>query len=157
MPKYQNPKPTTPRSENGKTMPLCETYYAEQIRSALPDIAAPIRPGEMVATWIERASRATGITSARLRAYWHRKVECPRIPEYIAVLGAAEAAARRQQAIADLESSIHKREEELRTDHDRLARSHPVLAFVAPKPPREEGAREAPQARVSRRRAGGAR
>lgn len=132
-----------------------DTFYSEQIRAALPDIASPIRPGELLSVWIERAARATGIPTARLRAYWHRKVECPRIPEYIAVLGAAEAAERRRQAIADLEDSIRAREEELRTDHDRLAKSHPVLAFMAPKPPRASTAGEASQARVGRRRAAG--
>lgn len=159
MPKDLSPK-TTPeireaaRRVQKSDMPS-EAYYSEMIRSALPDIAAPIKPGELLSTWIERAARATGISAPRLRAYWHRRVECPRIPEYVAVVAAAQEAARRQQAIADLEESIHAREEELRTDHDRLARSHPVLVFLAPKPPRASKASEASQARVGRRRAAG--
>lgn len=153
------PKDTKPKQPSGiriSDMPS-DTFYSEQIRSALPEIASPIRPGELLAVWIERAARQTGISAARLRAYWHRKVECPRIPEYIAVLSAAEAAARRRQAIADLETSIRKREEELASDHDRLRASHPVLVFLAPRPPAESKAGKAPQGRVARKRAGGAR
>ena len=152
MPKEAKPKKPTPRSEIKQAM-QCETFYSEQIRSALPDIAAPIRPGEMVATWIERAARATGISAARLRAYWHRKVECPRIPEYVAVITAAQEAHRRQQAIAELEADIQKRAAELAGEHDRLTRSYPVLAWIAPAPARSKASGENAQ-QIARKRAG---
>ena len=139
MPKDTKPKQPKPRSES--RMPS-ETFYCEQIRSALPEIASPIRPGELLCVWIERAARETGISAARLRAYWHRKVECPRIPEYVAVIAAANEAVRRQQAIAELEADISKRAAELANDHDRLTRSHPVLAWIAPAPAKAKTAGE---------------
>jgi hypothetical protein len=121
---------------------------------ALPGIAEPIRPGELVASWIERAARATGLPAARLRQYWWRKVDAPRAVEYVAIIGAAEAAARRRQAVADLEQEIAARAAQLAADHDRLVADHPVLARLAPAPPRETVAAQAAPVTAAPRRGG---
>lgn len=149
------PKDSTPKTATVvRKIEMSDLAYSEQIRDALPDIAAPIRPGELVATWIERAHRATGIPAARLRAYWHRKVQAVRVAEWLAVMGAAEAAARRRIAIAELEADIEQRATELARDHDRLAESHPVLVFLAPRPSRPSQARQDEAPKVTRRAAG---
>lgn len=141
------PKGSKPKTENPvRKIEMSDVIYSEQIRSALPEIASPIRPGELVATWIERAARASGVPAARLRQYWHRKVEAVRVAEWLAVMNAAQEAWRRQQAITDLERDIQRRSQELARDHDRLVELHPVLARLAPPPPRSQApaADEAP-------------
>lgn len=120
---------------------MSDYMIAEQIRSALPDIAAPVQPGELVAVWIERAARATHVPASRLREYWHRKVRAPRVPEYLAIMAAADAAHRRRLAIADLEKEIESRAEALRTDHQRLCAGNPLLARLVPAPPAATEAR----------------
>lgn len=134
--------------------PVSDQMVAEQLRTMLPDIAAPIRPGEKVEVWIERVHRATGVAAARLRAYWHRKVEAPRVPEYLAIVGAAQRAADRHRAIEALENEIAAKTAQLRADHERLAADHPVLARLAPRPPTEAKARENLPPVVQARRAG---
>ena len=126
---------------NSERSVMSDYMIAEQIRSVLPEIAAPVRPGELVAVWIERAARATQVPASRLRAYWHRKVEAPRVPEYLAIMAAADAAHRRRLAIADLEKEIQGRAEALRTDHQRLCADHPLLARLVPAPPAATEAR----------------
>lgn len=95
---------------------------AEDMRGCLPIIAAPISPCEPVASWLARAARHAGITAARARAYWHRKVESPRADEYIAVMAAAEAAKRKTEFM----------ERAYDAERNRLARDFPALARFLP-------------------------
>ena len=84
---------------------MTDAQLAEHIRQMLPDIASPVRPGELVSVWIERAARACGVAPSRLRSYWHRKVEAPKASEYLAVVGAAEEAARKRRTIEELQNA----------------------------------------------------
>ena len=95
---------------------------AEDMRSCLPEIAAPIQPCEPVPAWLARAARIAGIPAARARAYWHRKVERPAADEYVRVMAAAEAARRKQQIM----------EAAYEADRERLARDYPALARFLP-------------------------
>lgn len=110
---------------------------AEIVRDAIPALAEPIRPGENVATWIERAARRCGVNAGRLKAYWHRRVTRPAAHEYFAIVGAAQAAEARRRAIETLETEIEVRAALLRADHERLASGHPLLARLVPTAPAE--------------------
>lgn len=109
-----------------------DALLVEQIRQALPDVATPSGPCESVATWLERVSRACAIPSARLRAFYHRRVHHATAGEYLAVMSAAAKAAARRQAIAELESDIAKKTAALVADHARLSALSPALARLAP-------------------------
>jgi hypothetical protein len=120
------PKPT-------RDLPVTtDALLVEQIRQALPDVAPPASPGEPVAAWLTRASRACAIPASRLRAFWHRRVDSATAAEYIAVMQAAAKAAARRQAIAELEHDIEIRTAALVADTARLSALSPALARLAP-------------------------
>ncbi len=85
---------------NPKGNPVSDAHVVEQVRSALPILAEPFGPGEKLAAWIDRASRACGVPSARLRSYWHRKVDKPGYSEVTAVFEAHNKALERKARIA---------------------------------------------------------
>lgn len=136
-----------------RSAPVTPEACVETVRSAIPLLAEPIRPGENLAVWLDRASRRCGVEAGRLKAYWHRKVCRPAAHEYIAILNAANDELRRRAAIESLETEIAARTETLRADHERLAEGHPVLARLVPRPPAAKAAREV--APPVARRAGG--
>ncbi|MGO4125699.1 hypothetical protein AB4Z01_14955 [Inquilinus sp. YAF38] len=96
--------------------------FAEEVRSCLPVIAAPIRANEPVPSWLSRAARTAGISVARARAYWYRQVERPRVDEYFAIISAADLSQRR---LEDMESAYE-------ADRERFARDFPRLARLLP-------------------------
>ena len=104
--------------------------FAEEVRSCLPVIAAPIRANEPVPSWLSRAARVAGISVARARAYWYRQVERPRVDEYFAIISAADLSQRR---LDDMESAYE-------ADRERFARDFPRLARFLPPSIREPSA-----------------
>jgi len=140
-----------------RSVQLSPDACLEMVRDAIPILAEPIRPGEKVSGWMDRAARRCGIGAERLTAFWHRRVSRPYADEYIAILDAANAELRRRAAIESLETEIEVRAALLRADHERLVDGHPVLARLVPRPPAATQAEEAAPGAVVRRRAGGGR
>ncbi len=143
-----DPCPIFERSE-----PVTPEACVETVRSANPLPAEPIRPGENLAVWMERAARRCGVEAGRLKAYWHRKVARPAAHEYIAILAAANDELRRRAAIESLETEIAARTASLRADHVGLVSDHPVLARLVPRPAAQAEA-ESDAQEVDRRAAG---
>ena len=130
MLKIEQPKPAKILQ---REVPMTDVLFCEHIRHALPDIAEPIRAGEKVGGWMERVARATGISAARLRAYWNYRVAVPRISEYQAVMEAAHTAALRRQAIQEREDEIAARVAELKALRASVEGYSPVLAMLLPR------------------------
>ena len=89
-------------------------------------------PETKLAAWIDRASRCCGVPAARLRAYWHRKVDQPRYLEVTAVLHAYNKEMERRRRIAALEKLIENQAAADRADMARLGDLDPALARIAP-------------------------
>jgi len=133
-----------------------DEWLRSQARKSIED-ALPLRGlrDQMPDLFRELATR-TGITAQRIASYFHGKIERPYGSELALIeIAAAEAKARRE-AIAELESEIQRRTEQLQADHLRLVSDHPVLGRLVPKPPAYNATKEA-SPRVARKRAGGAR
>lgn len=96
--------------------------FAEEVRTCLPIIAAPIKANEPVPSWLARAARIAGITATRARAYWYRQVERPRVDEYFAIISAADLSQRKLDA---MESAYE-------ADRERFARAFPRVARFLP-------------------------
>ena len=119
---------------------ICSAAPKRSIREQMPDV------------FKELAAR-TGLTPARIASLFHRKIERPHGSEIALLAIAASEAKARREAIAELESEIERRTEQLRQDHLRLVSDHPVLGRLVPKPPAANSAKEA-QGQVGRRAAG---
>ena len=122
--------------EKPKGETVSDVQVVEQVRSALPILAEPFAPGEKLAAWIDRASRACGVPAARLRSYWHRKVEKPGYSEVTAVFAAHNKALARKQDLARLQSQL----ETLR--HELVAEANPRLVALVPGEVAGEGDQE---------------
>lgn len=142
-----------PCQHSERSKPVTPEACVEAVRSAIPTLAEPIRPGENLVVWIERAARRCGVGASRLRQYWHRKVARPAAHEYLAIIGAAQAELDRRRAIEALEHEIEAKAAELRADYQRLSQDHPVLARLVPRPPAAKAAGEA-EPQVARRAGG---
>lgn len=117
--------------------PMTDIGFCEEIRQALPEIAEPIRAGENVGSWIERVAHRTGLSAARLRAYWNYRVQAPKIHEYQAVMQAAHIAELRRQVIQEKEDEIAARIAELRALRSSVEGYSPFLALLLPPAPLE--------------------
>ena len=117
-------------NQKGKT--VSEAHVVEQVRDALPVLAEPFRPGDKIAVWMDRASRKCGVPAARLRAFWHRKVDQPRYLEVTAVLRAYNEEMERRKRIAALEKLIKNQQAADGEAMARLVDLDPSLARLAP-------------------------
>lgn len=123
-------KSFSPKSENRETT-MSPATIAEDLRTCLPVIAAPIAPCEPVPAWLARAAKAAGIPFARAKRYWHRRVDRPTADEYLAIKAAADAALRKQQI---MEAAYEAERQRLSQDFPALARFLPPSLVPAPDP-----------------------
>lgn len=125
-------KTISPKTERRETT-MSPAAIAEDLRTCLSVIAAPIAPCEPVPAWLARAARTAGIPFARAKRYWHRRVDRPAAHEYLAIKAAADAAMRKHQI---MEAAYEAERQRLAQDFPALARFLPPSLVPAPDPAR---------------------